>query len=107
MADVSAPEPEQEGAGLRLGPLGRLMMWLGILSVAFIVLVIVAPINPWLPAATRQTFDVDRDLGTTSSGPHIDVAALVQVTSGPGLIVERPWYFNNLGVNSGTDAAMS
>ncbi len=56
-----------------------------------------------IPAATRQTFDVNADLGTTTSGPHIDAAALVQVTSGPGLIVERPWYFNNLGVNSGTD----
>src|SRR3989440_422216 len=57
-----------------------------------------------IPAATRQTFDVNADLGTTTTGPHIDVAALVQVTSGPGLIVERPWYFNNLGVNSGTDS---
>ncbi|MFL5587339.1 MAG: hypothetical protein ACJ8DI_06730, partial [Ktedonobacteraceae bacterium] len=56
-----------------------------------------------IPAATRQTFDVNADLGTTTSGPHIDAAALVQVTSGPGIIVERPWYFNNLGVNSGTD----
>ena len=56
-----------------------------------------------VPAATRQTFDVDADLGTTTNGPHIDAAALVQVTSGPGIIVERPWYFNNLGVNSGTD----
>src|SRR5947209_6479879 len=57
-----------------------------------------------IPAASRQTFDVNADLGTTTTGPHIDAAALVQVTSGPGLIVERPWYFNNLGVNSGTDA---
>jgi hypothetical protein len=56
-----------------------------------------------IPAATRQTFDVNADLGTTTTGPHIDAAALVQVTSGPGIIVERPWYFNNLGVNSGTD----
>ena len=57
-----------------------------------------------IAAATRQTIDVDTDLGTTTTGPHIDAAALVQVSSGPGIIVERPWYFNNLGVNSGTDA---
>ena len=54
--------------------------------------------------ATRQTIDVDKDLGTSTTGPHMDVSAIVKVTSGPAIIVERPWYFNTIGVNSGTDA---
>jgi hypothetical protein len=57
-----------------------------------------------LAAATRQTIDVDKDLGTSTTGPHIDASAIVQVTSGPAIIVERPWYSNTIGVNSGTDA---
>lgn len=57
-----------------------------------------------LPAATRQTIDVDKDLGTSITGPHMDASAIVNVTSGPAIIVERPWYFNTIGVNSGTDA---
>jgi len=61
-------------------------------------------IHHTVPAATRQTIDVDHDLGTGTTGKHIDAAAIVQVTSGPAIIVERPWYFNNLGVNSGTDS---
>lgn len=59
MADRSAPGHEPESAGLRFGPLGRLAMWLGIISVAFVVLVIVAPINPWFPEATREAREVD------------------------------------------------
>jgi cytochrome c oxidase subunit 2 len=35
------------------------MMWLGIISGAFIVLVIVVPINPWFPEATREAREVD------------------------------------------------
>jgi cytochrome c oxidase subunit 2 len=35
------------------------MMWLGIISGAFVVLVIVAPINPWFPEATREAPEVD------------------------------------------------
>ena len=57
-----------------------------------------------LPAAERQTIDMDKDLGTSTTGPHIDASAVVHVTSGPAIIVERPWYFNTIGVNSGTDA---
>ena len=59
MADRGAPGPEPEGAGLRFGPLGRLAMWLGIISVAFVVLVIVVPVNPWFPEATREAGEVD------------------------------------------------
>ena len=55
-------------------------------------------------AGTRQTIDVDKDLGTSTTGPHMDASAIVKVTSGPAIIVERPWYFNTIGVNSGSDA---
>ena len=59
MADMRVPGQAPESAGVRFGPLGRLMMWLGIISAAFIVLVIVAPINPWFPEATREAGEVD------------------------------------------------
>jgi cytochrome c oxidase subunit II len=59
MADMGAPGYEPASAVLRLGPLGRLMMWLGIVSVAFIIVVIVAPIDPWFPEATREAREVD------------------------------------------------
>jgi cytochrome c oxidase subunit 2 len=35
------------------------MMWLGIISGAFVVLMIVVPINPWFPEATREAREVD------------------------------------------------
>jgi cytochrome c oxidase subunit 2 len=35
------------------------MMWLGIISGAFVVLVIVVPVNPWFPEATREAGEVD------------------------------------------------
>jgi cytochrome c oxidase subunit II len=35
------------------------MMWLGIISGAFVVLVIVVPVNPWFPQATREAGEVD------------------------------------------------
>ena len=57
-----------------------------------------------VPAATRQTINVDQDLGTSSTGARIDTSAIVNVTSGPAIIVERPWYFSAIGVNSGDNA---
>jgi cytochrome c oxidase subunit 2 len=59
MADMRVPGQAPASAGLRFGPLGRLMLWLGIISAAFIVLVIVAPISPWFPEATREAGEVD------------------------------------------------
>jgi cytochrome c oxidase subunit 2 len=35
------------------------MMWLGIISGAFVVLVIAVPVNPWFPEATREAGEVD------------------------------------------------
>src|SRR5919204_6316072 len=59
MADMRAPGDAPQSAGRRFGPLGRLMMWLGIISGAFVVLMIVVPINPWFPEATREAGEVD------------------------------------------------
>ena len=59
MADMRVPGQAPESAGWRFGPLGRLMMWLGIISGAFVVLMIVVPINPWFPEATREAREVD------------------------------------------------
>jgi cytochrome c oxidase subunit II len=59
MADMRVPGHAPQSAGLRFGPLGRLMMWLGIISGAFVVLVIVVPVNPWFPEATREAGEVD------------------------------------------------
>ena len=59
MADRRVPGQAPESAGLRFGPLGRLMMWLGIVSVAFVVVVILVPVNPWFPEATREAGEVD------------------------------------------------
>jgi cytochrome c oxidase subunit II len=59
MADMRAPGDAPQSAGQQFGPLGRLMMWLGIISGAFVVLVIVVPVNPWFPEATREAGEVD------------------------------------------------
>src|SRR6266516_1631382 len=54
-------------------------------------------------ASSRYTIDVDHDLNDSPTGPHLSVAAIVQVTNGVGIVAERPMYFNVLGVSSGTD----
>jgi len=54
-------------------------------------------------ASSRFTIDVDKDLNDSPTGPHISVAAIVQVTNSVGIVAERPMYFNVLGVHSGTD----
>jgi len=61
-----------------------------------------------VPAATRVTQWVDGDLGTSPTGPGITDSAIVSVDthatpSCPGIVAERPMYFNALGVNSGSD----
>lgn len=54
------PEGQQPGGeGRGVGFLARVMLWAGALSVAFIIFVIWAPIDPWFPAATRQAREVD------------------------------------------------
>ena len=57
MADTPPPAPEP--AGRSLGFLPRLLLWLGVISAAFVIFVNVAPIDPWFPAATRQAGEVD------------------------------------------------
>lgn len=61
-------------------------------------------VNHTIAASTRQTIDVDHDLNTSQTGTHITAAAIVHVTNNVPIVVERPWYFNNLGVATGTDA---
>ena len=45
--------------GRTFGALTRLVLWLGVISAIAVVLVIIAPINSWFPAATRQAGEVD------------------------------------------------
>ena len=59
-------------------------------------------------ATSRMTEWVDGDLGTSPSGPGISDAAIVSVNTAvtpscPGIVAERPMYFNALGTNSGSD----
>lgn len=53
--------------------------------------------------SSRFTIDVDKTVGSCVTCPHISLAAIVQVTSGPAIVAERPMYFNLNGVLSGTD----
>ena len=53
--------------------------------------------------SSRFTIDVDKTVGSCVTCPHISLAAIVQVTSGPAIVAERPMYFNLNGVQSGTD----
>lgn len=58
MANGEPPDtPEGEARGV--GFLARIMLWAGVLSVAFIIFVIWVPINPWFPEATTQAREVD------------------------------------------------
>lgn len=57
-----------------------------------------------VPASTRATINVNQDLGIRPTDPQQPISAIVQVTSGPGIVVERPMYFNFKGIQSGTDA---
>jgi hypothetical protein len=50
-------------------------------------------------ASSRTTISVNTDLGVPIVGPSKSVSAIVQVTSGPNIVVERPMYFKY--VNSG------
>jgi Pro-kumamolisin, activation domain len=56
-----------------------------------------------IAASTRGTIYVNGDLGISSTSPQQAIAAIVQVSSGPAIVVERPMYFNFLGIRSGTD----
>lgn len=56
-----------------------------------------------VPASTRVTVNVNDDLHIPSTAPQQPISAIVQVTSGPGIVVERPMYFDFKGIRSGTD----
>jgi kumamolisin len=54
--------------------------------------------------SSRQTFDAQADLHTTPTGAGFHDGVIIQVTSGPNIVAERPIYFIWSGVNSGMDA---
>ncbi|MFL5664658.1 MAG: protease pro-enzyme activation domain-containing protein [Ktedonobacteraceae bacterium] len=60
-----------------------------------------------IAASSRTTISVNTDLGVTIVGPSKSVSAIVQVTSGPNIVVERPMYFKyvngGITIQSGTD----
>ncbi|GHO75108.1 hypothetical protein KSD_28790 [Ktedonobacter sp. SOSP1-85] len=56
-------------------------------------------VNP----SSRFTVNVNGELGLPQSTQYA-ISAIVQVTSGPGIVAERPMYFNYRGIiSSGTD----
>jgi len=56
-----------------------------------------------VPASSRSTVNVNSDLNISPSAPQQAISAIVHVTSGPGIVAERPMYFNFKGIQSGTD----
>lgn len=52
-----ASAPDDGGRGF--GSLGRLLLWLGFISLVLVVLIIVAPVDSWFREATRQAREVD------------------------------------------------
>ncbi len=56
-----------------------------------------------VPSEQRITEYVDTDLGTSPTGIGISDSAIVTASGCPGIVAERPMYFNALGVNSGSD----
>ncbi|HVB26218.1 MAG TPA: S53 family serine peptidase [Ktedonobacteraceae bacterium] len=56
-----------------------------------------------VPPSSRTTINVNADLHMKPSASHTSIAAIVQVTGGPGIVAERPMYFNFNGIQSGTD----
>ncbi|HVB25566.1 MAG TPA: S53 family peptidase [Ktedonobacteraceae bacterium] len=59
--------------------------------------------NYTVSPSSRYTINVDSAVSSCVSCPHISLAAIVSVTSGPNIVAERPMYFNLNGVQSGTD----
>ncbi len=59
MANVSPVVAPTTGNGPGFGFLARVFLWCGVISAAFILFVIVAPIAPWFPEATHQASEVD------------------------------------------------
>ncbi len=56
-----------------------------------------------VPVSSRVTVNVNQDLNIPNTAPQQAISAIVQVTSGPGIVAERPMYFNLKGIASGTD----
>lgn len=56
-----------------------------------------------VPASSRLTINVNADVHIRPTGGHASLAAIVKVVKGPGIVAERPMYFNFNGIQSGTD----
>ncbi|HXZ04245.1 MAG TPA: hypothetical protein VEH81_05390 [Ktedonobacteraceae bacterium] len=56
-----------------------------------------------VPASSRFTDNLNQDLGTQPTNTQQAISAIAQVTSWPGIVVERPMYFNFKGIQRGTD----
>ncbi len=59
MASVDPPGREPDTSVRRLGPLTRLMVVLGVISLALVAFIIWAPIDPWFREGTSQAREVD------------------------------------------------
>jgi kumamolisin len=53
--------------------------------------------------SSRATINVNLDLNIKTTDKQEPISAIVKVTSGPGIVAERPMYFNFKGIQSGTD----
>ncbi len=61
-------------------------------------------VNHTVNASTRFTVSVNADLHIPANATHQSISAIVRVMSGgPGIVAERPMYFNFHGIQSGTD----
>lgn len=60
-------------------------------------------ISHTVAASSRATINVNQDLNIPSNGAKQAISMIVQVTSGPGIVAERPMYFTFHGISSGTD----
>ena len=53
--------------------------------------------------SSRLTINVNVDVHIRPTDGHASLAAIVKVVNGPGVVAERPMYFNFNGIQSGTD----
>jgi hypothetical protein len=56
-----------------------------------------------VPASSRLTINVNGDVHIRPTGRHTSLSTIVKVVNGPGIVAERPMYFNFNGIQSGTN----
>ncbi len=57
-------------------------------------------VNHSVGPISRVTVNVNGDLNMSSGGSHVSVASFIQVTSGPGIVAERPLFYNHGGLDT-------